>query len=367
MKKSTKTLFIVLLLVSAIFTSAFQSADPQGEDQPEVRLTQIDTSEFPSVTLYLSVVDAEGNPVEVSPSRLVIEENGQPIDSSMIEGVGEVGPLTTLLVTDISGSMNNAGKLEAAQAAAHRYVDQMRPGDQAGLLVFNTESVLAQEITASQDTLHAAIDAIRARDNTAMYDALVDAVELLESVEGRKAIIVLTDGLDNISETDADDVITAIGTSGLSISTIGLGEQGQSTSAITALDEHALISLAEQAGGVYGYAEDEESLARLYEQYALALQSEYVITYTSPADLRDGVARSLSVSLSDATGAVVVSQSEDGYNPGGLIPEVAQPAAWPLFFAVLGGLLLLLLIPAGIGMLGGLGERRRKPRIKLMD
>jgi hypothetical protein len=128
-----------------------------------------------------------------------------------------------------------------------------------------------------------------------------------------------------------------------------------------------LISLAEQAGGVYGYAEDEESLARLYEQYALALQSEYVITYTSPADLRDGVARSLSVSLSDATGAVVVSQSEDGYNPGGLIPEVAQPAAWPLFFAVLGGLLLLLLIPAGIGMLGGLGERRRKPRIKLMD
>ena len=54
-------------------------------------------------------------------------------------GQGGVGPLTTMLVMDVSGSMDKDGKIDGAKTAAKAYVDQMRSGDQAGLMVYNTQ------------------------------------------------------------------------------------------------------------------------------------------------------------------------------------------------------------------------------------
>jgi hypothetical protein len=84
----------------------------------------------------------------------------------------------------------------------------------------------------------------------------------------------------------------------------------------------------------------------LYERFGRALQSEYVITYTSPASLRDGVNRALSVNLGSGAGGAAAPVS---YNPGGLVPEVAEPAAWPLFAGLVMGLVLLLFAPRLIG------------------
>jgi hypothetical protein len=223
-------------------------------------------------------------------------------------------------------------------------------------------------ITSDQLAVREAIDSMVADGETAMYDALLRAVDELEAQEGRKAIIVLTDGMDNSSSAHLDDVIDRIGPAGLSISAVGLGEPGDFVDELRGIDEEGLVELADQAGGVYGYAEDQEALTRLYQTYAIAMQSEYAITYTSPSALRDGVNRALSVELSGrGGGATVAGQSED-YNPGGLVPEVAQPAAWPLFAAVLAGLAILLLLPTVIGGLSGaIGRRGPKSRVRLKD
>ncbi|MBI3158046.1 MAG: VWA domain-containing protein [Chloroflexi bacterium] len=364
------------LLFSAITLAGF-GPPMQAEEPAEVRITQVDTSNFPRVTVYISSVDSEGNPVPIDPSRLQLAENGEAIPLDQIEGMGEVGPLTTLLVMDVSGSMNSGGKLDSAKAAARAYVEQMRPGDQAGLLVFNTQATYIQAITSDHALLLDAIDSMRAQDNTAMFDALNEAVGILEPVSGRKAIIVLTDGLDNVSQATPDAVIERIGPAGLSISTVGLGVPGQGRGALTALDEEALRGLAANAGGVYGYAEDEDSLQRLYQTYAIAMQSEYVITYTSPAALHDGVNRALTVSLASPAGAADAGAPQAVYNPGGLVPEVAQPAPWPVFAAMLAVLAGLLLLPILAGALGGVfgglsgaarrGFRQPKARVKLKD
>ncbi len=375
MKNIPRFLFVFAVILSFSGITAF--APVQQDGSPQVRITQIDTSGFPRVTVYISAVDAQGNPVAVDPSRLVLMENGEVIPLDQIQGVGEVGPLTTLLVMDLSGSMNSGDKLDAAKAAAREYVNQMRPGDQAGLLTFNTRTNYVQPITADHQALLNAIDGMTARDNTAMYDALLEAVDILEEVGGRKAIIVLTDGLDNVSQATPDQIIAQIGPAGLSISTIGLGEPNQGPGALTALDEDALQSLASQAGGVYGFAEDEDSLRRLYQTYAIAMQSEYVVTYTSPSALRDGVNRSLSVSLAAVGGAEAAQGQDTVYNPGGLVPEVAEPAPWPQFILILGGLILLLLAPLAFGVFSGLAGKASgkvaglrpapKTRIKLKD
>ena len=355
---------LVMICMSGFIPT--QGREP-NDTEPLVRITQIDTSQFPQVTLYVSVTDQAGEPVSVSASQLVLEENGVVINPDSITGVGESGPLTTLLVIDISGSMNSLDKLVTAKEAAKAYVKQSRPNDLTGLLTYNTESQYVQPLTTDQQAVISAIEGLTAYDDTAMYDALLRGVEILSPITGRKAIIVLTDGMDNRSKASSADVIASIDPVGMSISTVGLGDPRHSEGNLRGLDEAALENLAENAGGAYGYADDAEGLKRLYERYGRALQSEYVLTYPSPATLRDGVNRSLQVSLSGDASLSGMDSETSIYNPGGLVPEVPEPASWVLFFTILVGLILLLLLPAVLRKVSSITRNPQKGKIKIND
>jgi Ca-activated chloride channel family protein len=340
-----------LCLLSALLAGLCAPALPvraQDSGPLQVHITQVDASQFPTVRVYLSVTDAAGEPSPVDLDRIQLYENGTLISPDDVSGIGESSPLTTMLVMDISGSMKYAEKMESAKAAAIAYVDQMRAADEAGLITFDTEIQYVQPTTSDRKRLKAAIEELQTGSDTAMYDAVYEGIDLLQAIAGRKAVIVLTDGMDNRSRHTAEEVIERIGPAGLSISTIGLGDPSKQTADYAGIDEPALRRLAEQAGGTYGYANDPESLRDLYEQYGRALQSEYVITYTSPAALRDGLNRSLSATLSETIPAV---PGEGSFNPGGLVPEVAASPAdsWVLFFVLLAVLLAMLLTPMGVG------------------
>jgi len=344
-KRIQKILQVLLITVSLLFSTGFTPEPTPESEETIARITQVDTSRFPEVTVYISVTDASGEPKGVSPSSLVILENGVPVEPDKIGGEGEIGSLTTLLVMDISGSMNSQGKLQAAKEAAIAYVDQSRPQDFVGLESFNTRIEYDQPLTDNHQDLIQSIENLKAEDDTALYDALAKGIDILASTSGRKAIIALTDGMDNRSKLSPQEVIQMIGPEGLSISTIGLGDPTQSTGSLSGLNEPALKALSAEAGGVYGYANDADSLRALYELYGRSLQSEYAITYTSPAKLRDGINRSLSVSIAENESPASSAGEPSRYNPGGLVPEVASPASWGVFFALLVGLALLLLLP----------------------
>jgi Mg-chelatase subunit ChlD len=111
--------------------------DSQGDY--DLQITQIDTSQFPLVNVYISVRDAAGEPQMINTGKLQLWENGQPVSSQSIRSSGEAGPLTTLLLIDNSGSMNFADKLTSAKEVAREYLDQMRSGDQVGIITFNTQ------------------------------------------------------------------------------------------------------------------------------------------------------------------------------------------------------------------------------------
>lgn len=223
MKKKMQFLLTFCLVVVMWITQTAFGPALQTTPEPEAplagsltaRITQVDTSQFPAVTAYVSVTDANGEPVPVRPNQIVIRENGEVMEPEQIGGADDIGPLATMLVMDISGSMNHGGKLEAAKAAAKAYVDQARPTDQIGLLTFNTEIEYEEPLTKDRQELVTAIDGLKALDDTAMYDGLGEAIDLLEPVEGRKAIIVLTDGLDNRSKLRPQQVLRLIGPQGV--------------------------------------------------------------------------------------------------------------------------------------------------------
>lgn len=350
---------LLLLLVLSSASTVLAQSDTQ------VRITQVDNSQFPTVTLYVSVTNSAGEPVGVDPATIQISENDEGMQIVDVRGGGQgdqgvAESLTTMLVIDISGSMDINNKLAAAKDAAKAYVNQMRAGDQAGLMTFDTKTYYVQQITADKAALTSAIDGLKTGGDTAMFDGLVEAEKALSGIPGRKSIIALTDGLDNHSQNTVDGVIEKIGPSGLTISTVGFGDA--STASQSGLDEGALKSLSERSGGLYSFASDSESLSALYQQLGRTLQSEYAITYVSPLTLRDGINRNLTVSLSG-----IGATTEANYNPGGVLPEVAG-TSWTLFGLILTGLLFLLFIPFLIvrsaGLFSGL---KQKGKIKMLN
>jgi Ca-activated chloride channel family protein len=325
------------------------------------------------VNVYVSVRDANGEPVVVNTEKIQLLENGQPVPNQDIQGTGDVGMLTTMLVIDNSGSMAYAEKLESAKAVARKYLDQMRSGDQAGVISFNTQVRLLQDVTEDKEALTKAIDSIQAEDDTAIYDAMFTAIQTLNPLPGRKAIILLTDGMDTASVATPEEALGSIGFGGLSISTIGFGkmpEEGQEQAdQYLGIDETTLRSIADNAGGYYGYAEDRAELSALYDRLRRSLQSEVVISYETPIALRDGVARALTVRLADRFSGVG-GESQTSFNPGGLVPEVAQPASWLVFGAILAALLVLLFIPIFINVFTNkeakpASEKKKKSKVKI--
>ena len=338
-RRTTQLLLITLII---ILTNMPLTTVLAQAETPNIHITQVDNSNFPDVTVYVSVTNAAGEPMAIDPSQLQLSENGKSMRAKDTSAAGDIGDLTTMLVMDVSGSMLQAGKLRGAKQAALSYIQQMRPSDKAGLITFNTVVKYVQPLTNDRDALTTAINNLNAYEDTAMFDALTKAIQLLKDEPGRKAIIVLTDGLDNVSKNTPAQVLKAMEPNGLSISTIGLGDPKKS-GVNSGLDEKSLQKFSEQAGGIYSYANDPDTLKSLYQQYGRTLQSEYRILYTSPSRLRDGTNRSLSITLQRTSGMISSTIAE--YNSGGVLPEASKSLTWPIFGALLTGLLILLFAP----------------------
>ena len=370
MKNNKKSLLIgSLLLLTGVLAACQPAPRVESEGAYTLQITQIDTTNFPLVNVYISILDANGEPQVINTCKLQLLENGQPINNQNIQGTGDVDELTTLLAIDNSGSMNHADKLNTSKEVANEYLNQMRGGDQIGIITFNTKVNTVQDVTGDKELLEKAIDGITANGDTAMYDALVSAVEILNPLPGRKAIIVLTDGMDNQSTADPDEALASIGFGGLSISTVGFGqipENEEEADVYSGIDETTLRYIAENAGGKYGNAEDKAQLSLLYDQMRRSLQSEVVISYVTPLDLRDGVLRALTVTLADRYSGIG-GESQTSFNPGGLVPEVAQPASWFTFAIILAVLVILLFVPVVFLAIRNKKPKKRKVKITLKD
>lgn len=307
-----------------------------------INVTQVDTSRFPQVDVYISVTDANGNPVRnVSPSTFRLTENGQEMALTAITRAGEQGAVNTVLIIDHSGSMAAGGKMAAAKQAASTFVNLMRPGDKTALIQFDTEIEMLQTFTEDKNALLTAIQKIVPRGNTALYDALNQAATYFETIQGRKAIIVVTDGMDTASKLGREAIVQRASTGGFSIYTVGLGAKNSAYGSQDGIDENILRELAMVSYGNYYYSPDGSQLSELYQQLSFLLQNEYKLTYVSPNPLRDGVKRHIIVTASG------VASTRTDFNPGGVIPEVvSQGTSWLLFFVALVLLIALLFAPA---------------------
>ncbi len=338
MRRILLLLLLLPLLLPAVRVQA-QSAPP------DARVTQVDTSRYPEVTLYVGVTDASGSPVPGLTERaFTVTEDGQPVTLSGFADGGATA-ISTVLVIDRSQSMAEEQKLAGARAAAQAFVRQMRPGDQTAVIAFDEQPTLVQPFTGDVTRLDGAIRRIAPGSSTALYDSLIAGVDLLNGVAGRRALLLLTDGRDCVqlpcindpaSRATLDEAIAHARAAGVSAQVIGLGDRG--TADLRAgIDEPVLRRIADETGGAYFYAPAADQLADLYQRLSADMQQEYRLTYRSPRPFYDGTRRDIRVSVA---GAAPVS---GGYVERHLIDVHSDPLVG---FALLLPILAALLLPS---------------------
>lgn len=332
-------LFLIIMLVTAASTFAVVR---QSSDTPTaahgVRVTQVDTRNYPEITTYVAVTDADGTPqAGLTADQFALTEDGAPVAISGFSGGGT--PIAAALVLDRSYSMDDGDKIEGALDAAHAFVDAMRPTDQTALIGFSATPVLLNELTSTTADLHRTLDRVRLDDGTALYDAIIAGVDALEGASGRQVLVVLTDGqdcrdlaarncpADYGSTASLQQAIDYAAAAGLPVYTIGLGSG-------SAIDQGVLQQIASDTYGDYFYAPDAGELAALYREIAGNVQAEYALTYTSPRPFYDGTRRDIGVQVGDLVSA-------GAYTERHLINVQSHPLVGVLLLLPLIGLLVL--------------------------
>jgi VWFA-related protein len=251
--------------------------------------------------LEFTITDAEQRFVDLSADDLVVVEDGveQKIDAFH----EAVAPVSIVLALDESGSMRKSA--EAVVAAAHAFVGTLRPEDSLAPLLFADQVFFNHDLTKDRDAANKAIDGYLANGGTALYDALSDALARLKRVEGRRAIVVLTDGRDENNPGTApgsvrtlDDVIALVKETDAAIFSIGLG---------TKVDRPPLERLARLSGGQAYFPVEVSELRDQYRRIVENLRRRYVLSYTSTNIARNGAWRDVQI-RSRASDIVVTSR-----------------------------------------------------------
>lgn len=174
---------------------ATQSPNSGPEEVGEGDILRVDTT---LVSIPVSVMDRDGKFIpNLRKEDFQIWEDG--VEQQVAYFASTEKPFTVALVIDTSGSTKN--KLEEIQDAAIAFVEQLRPDDRVMIVSFNDKIRVLSQPTSDRNTLRNAILQTEAGSGTRLYDA-VDMVinEYFNRVEGRKAIVLFTDGVDTTSD-----------------------------------------------------------------------------------------------------------------------------------------------------------------------
>ncbi len=273
-----------------------QSADDRGQvirDSVVLPAFEIsDSTEVRSILLEAGVYDKNGHYVsQLDASAFGVTENGiqQKIDLVARESL----PLNLVLLVDNSQSMSR--RMEFVRLAASRLATTLRAQDKVIVAPFNAKIGTITGPTNDGPTIAQAIGVMHAAGGTAILDALRDSTQLLKGLEGRRAVVLITDGYDENSTGNVDDVLTSAESAQVTIYGVGIG----GVAGLSLKGEDLLRQIAKETGGRLFLSPREPDLVAVAAAVASDAHNRYLITYTPADQKKDGTWRSVSVDVPD--------------------------------------------------------------------
>src|SRR5829696_1295557 len=248
------------------------------------------------VVLNVTVSDKAGQYVKgLKASDFKVFEDGVEIQPNAIASFSvQESPYAAVVLLDSSGSME--ARFALARSAAIRFLDGLRPEDVAAVYRFDSKVERVQEFSGGRDLAPTAYT-IRAKGMTTLNDAIVEASKTLaDRTEIRKAIVVLSDGMDTFSKASSDKAVEsalAIGASIYAVDMSSLEIAGSSRRQSAA----SLKGFAEKTGGRFIETPGGPALRDAFTGIANELGQQYTISYRPANTKRDGKWRALEVKV----------------------------------------------------------------------
>jgi hypothetical protein len=297
-----RSVFIVLALIFCQLSTLIA----QDTTLP-VTMTEIDITRFPTVLLKLQIRKQLNSSITVSANNATLSENGILQTVEFLDCPQDSNTrLSLAILLDRSGSMTrdrfnrhdpDSTKIREAKKAISTFLDLLGPRDEAGIFSFTTENFTRRHIfTIDHDfsfdipSLQRSLVPIVAEGGTRLWEAIIDAVDLLRVRPGRKALIVVTDGRNQDGNNYRNAAFQNAVNEGIPVFPIGLGDD---------IDVGALSSLASATGGKFYPAPDVADLEDIFNQIGADLiTDDCVLRYTSSNTCLDGSRRDIDLTIS---------------------------------------------------------------------
>lgn len=302
-----KRLLLTLVWGALAAAQTQQPAQPQPPPQgdPTFRV------EVRLVDVFTTVTDANGAPVtDLKMDDFSITEDGVPQKLALFEQQSEA-PLSIVLAIDASQSVGKDIKI--LTGAARKFAASiLRPQDRLSLYQFSEIVRELVPFTSDMRRINRGIANVRVGSGTALYDAIYLGGQTLARREGRKVLVVITDGGDTTSSVDYHEAVRAAQQSdALVYSIIDVpitASAGRNTGG-----EHALIQLSKDTGGKHYYADTESDLNAVFAQISKELRTQYLLGYYPVRRLASSDYRRIEVKVQPAA---VSAQGGNGEGEG---------------------------------------------------
>jgi Ca-activated chloride channel homolog len=284
----------VVLLPFAPVTASAQQKPEQTDPQTTLRVN------VKLVNVFATVLDSQGAPVgSLTKDNFAVEEDGYAQSISHFERESDL-PLSIVLAIDTSLSTRKDLRLEIE--SARRFIHSiLRPRDKVMIMAFDTEVREIARFTSDLRTVDRGLDTVRAGGATALYDAVYLASDALQNRDGRKVLVVVTDGGDTVSSTTYQQALReAVQSEALVYSVIDVpiaSSAGRDTGG-----EHALIQLSHDTGGRYFYAANGADLDQVFKKIDEELRTQYLLGYYPTRRIADSDFRRITVAVTPPRG-----------------------------------------------------------------
>jgi Ca-activated chloride channel homolog len=250
------------------------------------------------VNVFVTVTDEHGAPIGgLKQDNFVLREDGREQRISVFDKESEL-PLSIVVAVDTSLSTRKDLPLELA--SARRFAKAiLRPVD--GLSLFQFSELVDQVTSFTSDlrTIDRAIDRIHSGSATALFDAIYLGSQTLERRQGRKVMVVITDGGDTVSSVSYKDAVREAQQAEAIVYSVIIVPIEASAGRDTG-GEHALIQISEDTGGRYFYATSGPQLDEAFRQISDELRTQYLLAYYPSQKMSDSLFRKIQVEVTGA-------------------------------------------------------------------
>jgi VWFA-related protein len=273
------------------------------------------------VNVLATVRDRDGAIVKnLSKDDFVIEDNGRRQTIKYFSHESNL-PLTIGMLVDTSRSMQAI--FDPVRAASGQFFDQVlhNPEDRAFIMHFDWKVAMLQDLTSSREDLVAALEKLKIPKlfSTLLYDAVREGAEKhMKQLNGRKAFIVLSDGMDVRSQSSIATAIEYAQRADTMIYTVlfehqmGAQRGKRRSRSIQLKGAKTMDRLARETGGGYFKVTDDDPVEKIFARIEDELRNQYSIGYTPDRPAADGNYRKLTLSVKPKNLTV---RTREGYYP----------------------------------------------------